>query len=315
MRCPLCCSESRVAFKAKEIPLRDCTVCRHRFAEVAADEEHVARVYDDTYFFGGEAGYSNYTAEGELLIERGKMYAEKLSKYAKPGRVLDVGAACGFLLKGFTERGWTGTGLEPNAGMVRIAREETGVDVVRGSLEGSALDRKFDLVSMIQVAGHFYDPVKAFKRAHEMLNVNGLLLVESWNRESISARLFGRHWHEYSPPSVLQWFSLRGLTGFLAGIGFEQVASGRPSKKIKGSHAKSLLRYRIGDNFLLKLVPDSLNIPYPSEDLFWALYRKGAEDISITGGPGQVDGDMPLETAENYPADIPQDNAERPLHA
>lgn len=310
MRCPLCCSESRVAFKTKEIPLRDCTVCRHRFAEVAADEEHVARVYDDSYFFGGEAGYSNYTAEAELLVERGKMYAEKIGKYTKPGRILDVGAACGFLLKGFTEMGWTGTGLEPNEGMVRIAREETGVEVVQGSLESSTLDRKFDLVSMIQVAGHFYDPLKAFKKAHKILNVDGLLLIESWNRESISARLFGRHWHEYSPPSVLQWFSLRGMTGFLKGIGFEKVASGRPSKKIKGSHAKSLLRYRIGDNFLLRLIPDSLNIPYPSEDLFWALYRKNAEDISVTGGREEFGG----ETVENYPANIPPDNAERPLH-
>ena len=99
-------------------------------------------------------------------------------------------------------------------------------------------------------------------------------MIETWNRESFSARIFGQNWHEYSPPSVLQWFSLDGLTHFLGEIGFEKIAHGRPPKKISGAHAKSLLKYRLGNNFLLKLIPDGLNFPYPSEDLFWAIYRK-----------------------------------------
>jgi SAM-dependent methyltransferase len=281
MKCPLCSSESNFAFNAKGIAVRDCIACSHRFAAIEASEDHVVKVYDDSYFFGGEAGYSDYTAEADMLVERGRMYAEKIGKYTAPGRILDVGAACGYLLKGFTDRGWSGMGLEPNAAMARLGRERMGLDVIEGSLESCDIDRRFDLVSMLQVAGHLYDPVKAFKTAYKLLNVNGLLLIESWNRESLSARLLRKHWHEYSPPSVLQWFSLGGLTRFLEGLGFETVATGRPSKRIKGSHAKSILKYRMGDNFLLNLIPDSLSIPYPSEDLFWALYRKSALDLTM----------------------------------
>lgn len=274
MPCTLCKSASAAAFQVQEIEIRDCISCGHRFAGVTADEEHVASTYDDNYFYGGGAGYSDYSAEADLLIKRGVMYSQKLSAFTKPGRMLDVGAAAGFILKGFANKGWDGVGLEPNDSMAGKARSELGLDVQCGSLETYNADQPFDLVSMIQVAAHFYDPQRAFSKAKELLNNNGLLLIETWDRDSLSAKIFGKNWHEYSPPSVLNWFSKEGLDGYLDSIGFEKVAGGRPSKKISGGHVKSLLRYRLGDNLLLKFIPESINFPYPSEDLFWALYRK-----------------------------------------
>ena len=275
MNCPLCQSESQFAFKAKGFALRDCVKCSHRFAEIAADEQHVAEIYNDSYFSGGGAGYSDYLAEAEILRNRGRMYGKILEKYTpKKGKMLDVGAAAGFILRGFIDESWRGIGLEPNANVAKTGHEKIDLDIRQGSLESFETDEKFDLVSMIQVAAHFYNPRTAFQKTADLLNENGFLLIETWNRASLSARLFGKNWHEYSPPSVLQFFSEKGLTEFLKDFGFEKIAHGRPSKKISGAHAKSLLKYRLGDNFLLKLIPDKINFPYPSEDLFWAIYRK-----------------------------------------
>jgi len=275
MNCPLCQSESKFVFEAKGINLLDCVACSHRFAEIETDENHVVETYDDSYFNGGGAGYSDYLIESEMLRKRGQMYAKKIEKFSDTkGKVLDIGAAAGFILQGFIDEGWRGTGLEPNAEIAKTGSKEFKLDIRQGSLESFQTDQKFDLISMIQVVAHFYEPKKAFENAFELLNENGLLLIETWNRESFSAKLFGENWHEYSPPSVLQWFSLNGLTEFLKGLGFEKISHGRPSKKISGAHAKSLLKYRMGDSSLLKLIPEKINFPYPSEDLFWALYRK-----------------------------------------
>jgi SAM-dependent methyltransferase len=275
MKCPLCQSESKFAFEAKGYDLLDCPNCKHRFAGIAADESHVSEIYDDSYFNGGGAGYSDYLTEAEMLRKRGQMYARKIKKFSdKKGEMLDVGAAAGFILQGYIDEDWSGIGLEPNAAIAKTGREDLGLDIRPGSLESFETDEKFDLISMIQVVAHFYEPRKAFEKAGALLNDEGLLLIETWDRDSFSAKIFGQNWHEYSPPSVLQWFSLAGLTGFLKDIGFEKVSHGRPSKKISGKHAKSLLKYRLGDNFLLKVIPDGINFPYPSEDLFWALYKK-----------------------------------------
>jgi SAM-dependent methyltransferase len=264
-----------MAFEIKGFTVLDCQKCGHRFVGIEAGERHVASTYGDSYFTDGGAGYSDYTAEADLLRKRGQMYAKRIAGIAKPGRVLDVGAAAGYILQGLMDRGWSGIGLEPNAAIAELGRLTLGVDIRLGSLESFETIERFDLVSMIQVAAHFYDPKLAFEKARELLNPDGLLLVETWNRDSITARLLGRNWHEYSPPSVLHWFSRRGLTTFLAGLGFSRITGGRPSKKISGGHIRSLLKYRLGGNFLLKAIPKNINFPYPSEDLFWSVFRKG----------------------------------------
>ena len=71
-------------------------------------------------------------------------------------------------------------------------------------------DGPYDLVVMLQVIAHLVDPLATGRRIAELLRPDGLWLVETWDRESRTARLFGRRWHEYSPPSVLHWFSRRG---------------------------------------------------------------------------------------------------------
>ncbi|HLM00561.1 MAG TPA: class I SAM-dependent methyltransferase [Pyrinomonadaceae bacterium] len=282
MNCPLCSSNSKEIFAAKGFPVRDCGACGHRFAEVSAGGNHVSEIYDDSYFNGGGAGYSDYLAEGEMLRRRGRDYAKILARHAaateEKGKILDVGAAAGFVLQGFCDAGWRGAGIEPNASMARAGREKFALEIFQGDFENfESGDEKFDAVSMIQVAAHFHNPRRAFQNAFDSLKPGGILLVETWNYKSLTARVFGRNWHEYSPPSVLHWFSPETLSGFLRReIGFEKLAQGRPAKKISGEHAKSLLRYRLGNKFdsFLKLIPGKINFPYPAEDLFWALYRK-----------------------------------------
>lgn len=275
MKCPLCGSESKFAFKAKGFNLLDCKVCSHRFAELNTDQSHADTTYDDSYFNDGGAGYTDYCLEAEELRKRGQMYSNKIANYRdKQGKVLDVGAAAGFILQGYIDKGWTGNGVEPNKAIAKIGTKEFGLHIEHGTLENFKTDKKYDLISMIQVVAHFWDPKKAFKNASNLLHEDGLLLIETWNRESISAKLLGKNWHEYSPPSVLQWFSLNGLTEFLKTLGFEMITKGRPRKNISGKHVKSLLEYRIGKNFFLDLVPNRMSFPYPSEDLFWALYKK-----------------------------------------
>ena len=276
MNCPLCQSESKIVFEAKGFPVRDCAKCRHRFAEVLTSENHVAQTYDDSYFTGGGAGYSDYLAEGEMLRRRGDNYAKILSKYTETGKILDVGAAAGFVLQGFVENGWRGIGIEPNRRMAKFGNERLNLEILNGDLENFQTAEKFRLVSMIQVVAHFHEPRRAFQNAVDLLEPNGFLLIETWNRASLTARIFGKSWHEYSPPSVLQWFSRESLSGFLDEFGFKKIATGRPSKKISGEHAKSLLEYRLSEKFspLLKIIPDKINFPYPAEDLFWAIYQK-----------------------------------------
>ena len=241
MICPLCNGPTKRLFAKHGYWICDCQVCHHRCAEIPSTEEHVARVYDDHYFHGGGAGYSNYVQEGAMLTAHGRRYAAVLARYMTPGMVLDVGAAAGFILQGLIESGWRGEGIEPNAQMAAYARAQLQVLVHVGSFEQFQPDTTYDLVTMIQVIAHFLDPRHAFQKARALLRPGGYLLIETWNRASWTARCFGRHWHEYSPPSVLHWFTPAGLGHLAAQCAFREVARGRPQKWLDGAHAKSLL--------------------------------------------------------------------------
>jgi SAM-dependent methyltransferase len=273
--CPICNSPSRALFVKDGYPVRECEVCRHRFAEVATDPGHVARVYGDDYFHGGGAGYGDYLSEGWLLRDRGRWYARLLRRYTTPGTLLDVGAAAGFILQGFLDRGWHGKGVEPNPGMAEYARTRLGLDVRTGTLEDLPPGDVFDLVSLIQVLPHFVEPRRALAAAAAVTRPGGFWLIETWNRDSWTARAFGQNWHEYSPPSVLHWFSPAGLQRLAGQFGFRKVGAGRPAKWINAGHAKSLLRHKLGAAAgVLGVLPDRLALPYPAEDLFWMLLQK-----------------------------------------
>jgi SAM-dependent methyltransferase len=278
--CPLCDGPSRRRFERHGFWIRDCRSCGHRFAEIDAAGDHVERTYGDAYFRGGGAGYLDYLAEARLLRDRGRWYARLLERYMEPGTVLDLGCAAGFWLQGLVDRGWQGRGVEPNAAMAEHARNVLGLAVEQGTLERLALEERFDLVSLIQVVAHLADVRRALALAAARVRPGGWLLVESWNRESRTARWLGRHWHEYSPPSVLHWFSPQGLRDLGERVGLREIGRGRPSKRIGAGHARSLLRYKYGGSALgralvgaLGLVPERASIPYPADDLLWMLFR------------------------------------------
>ncbi|HEY0510905.1 MAG TPA: class I SAM-dependent methyltransferase [Thermoanaerobaculia bacterium] len=244
---------------------------------------HVERVYGDEYFAGGGAGYDDYLAERDLLRNHGWRYGRLLRRYMPAGTVLDAGAAAGFVLQGLVDAGWRGRGIEPNARMSGHARTHLGLRVDTGSLESFRTEERFDLVTMIQVVAHFLDLRAAFQAASALTRPGGFWLIETWNRESWTARIFGRRWHEYSPPSVVHWLTPATLRDLAKQFGFQEVARGRPGKWLNGAHAVSLLTHKLGGGRpgrlvtgVGKLIPRSIPLPYPGDDLFWMLLRKQA---------------------------------------
>jgi SAM-dependent methyltransferase len=281
LTCPICRAPTRRRFQKNSYWIRECEGCAHCCAEITVVPDHAARVYDDRYFCDGGAGYPDYMREATPLRARGRQYARILSRFMKPGWVLDVGAAAGFLLEGLMDSGWIGAAVEPNPRMAEHARARLGVEVFTGVLEDFHTPEPFDLVAMIQVIGHFIDLQKALDAAAQATKPGAFWLIETWNRRSLVARALGNHWHEYSPPSVLQWFSPDGLQRLARQHGFREVARGRPAKRLIGAHAKSLVRYKLRHSRVapladkaLRLIPDNLQLPYPPMDLFWALFQR-----------------------------------------
>lgn len=282
MNCTVCNSDAtEFKFQKNEHRIMECLNCEHRFTDFKPTPEHVKEVYSDDYFFNGGVGYHDYTLEKDMLIKRGEYYADKMSKYMRPGKLLDIGAAAGFLLKGFENKGWKGTAIEPNNSMAEYGKKVIGVNIKRGTIETVKLKDKFDLVILIQVVAHIYDVKTSLNRISNFVKPGGHVLIETWNKDSLTAKIFGKNWHEYSPPGTLHFFSRKTLDQLMIQHHFFKITDGIPKKSIHSRHAKSLIRHKLLESKGLKwlaattsLIPGNMILPYPSEDLFWALYKK-----------------------------------------
>lgn len=283
MLCPLCQSQAGRLFDKNGYQILSCGACRHRFAapESPNRKGHVASVYDDRYFFSGGAGYPDYLAEADTLRDQGRRYGRLLQRFRPLGALLDVGSAAGFILQGLCDTGWQGEGIEPNNTMAEHARRELGLPVKTSVLEELEDVGRYDAVTMIQVIAHFVDPSDALRRVARATKIGGLCLIETWNWKSVTARIFGRTWHEYSPPSVVHYFSPERVLHLSGNFNYELVSTGRVPKWIGRRHAQSLIRHALDNSRIghalanaLSVIPSSFALPYPGDDLFWMLLRK-----------------------------------------
>ena len=223
MNCTICKSPGELGFIKNGYSIQKCQKCNHLYAGFKSTLADVHKIYSDDYFLKGGDGYPDYTKEMRLLIRHGEYYARKIKKYINPGVVLDVGSAAGFILKGFENMGWEGIGLEPNASMIKYGKEVLEVKLQQGTLESVHLDQKFDLIIMIQVIAHLFDLQSSLMNINSLLKEGGHILIETWNSNSLTAKLFGKHWHEFSPPRTLNYFSKITLDKLMGMYGFDRT--------------------------------------------------------------------------------------------
>jgi len=251
--------------------------------------QHVEIEFADEYFSGGESCYDDYDHKQEELQRQGKYYSNILKRHAVGDRgasdakpsVLDIGCAAGYMLQSLVDQGWRGVGIEANAKVADYGRERLGLEIYNSPIEEFQTETKFNAATMVQVLPHLIDPISSLRSVHELLKNDGLLMIETWDCNSLTARGFGRWWHEYNPPSVLHWFTRKSLPKILADNGFEVVKVSRPTKWISLGNGFAIARKSTQESLVARtllsptrLVPNVLKVPYFLDDVFWVLARK-----------------------------------------
>ena len=154
--------------------------------------------------------YSYASLEKPSLPERFKrrLDARLFKRLLKriPGEelsVLDVGGGTGWLLsmvRGLSSRIKETHEVDINAQSREIA-ESAGHTFHCQSIEDFAPARQFDLILMLNLIEHVSDPMSVLRSVHELLTVDGLLLIKTPNTNTLDCRLFRhRNWGGYHCP-------------------------------------------------------------------------------------------------------------------
>jgi len=100
--------------------------------------------------------------------------------------VLDLGAGGGEVVYALRQLGFPASGIEPNAGYARFARERLHVPVISGSWQEASIDPgSLSAVTLFHVMEHLDCPLQAMRLIRGWLRTGGLLWIEVPNVEAV----------------------------------------------------------------------------------------------------------------------------------
>lgn len=186
----------------------------------------------EEHYGDAEKYFAEHDLEGkvasyhEVLLSIGQLGATS-------GRLLDIGAGRGEMLKAATARGWKAVGLEPSSEFARFARKYSGAEVIEARLEDRPFEEdSFDVVTLGAVLEHVFNPVEVLSEINRVLRPGGILWLDVPNEAgafyrmgNLYQRLRGRDWvvnlSPTFPPYHVFGFTPRAVRSLATLTGFD----------------------------------------------------------------------------------------------
>jgi SAM-dependent methyltransferase len=189
-----------------------------------------------------------------------------------PGTLIDIGCAGGFFLSEAFSAGWTVFGVDVSPWSREQVRSRFGFEVFE-SIEAASrrIGPPVNAITAFQVLEHMPDILSTLQSLQKALRPEGSLVIETWNRSSVTSRLMGGAWQQLSPPSVVHLFDPLSLENLLDRSGFRPARLRPMTKFLSAAWAAGLVasKARLGllrtlaGAKLLRRIP----IPYFLDDL------------------------------------------------
>lgn len=183
--------------------------------------ETLAKIYGEHYYDAWGLQDNEQVVAG--LKKRTFKYV--LNKLAGHGKLLDCGAATGFLLEVAKDLGYEPYGLELSEFGANAIAEKFGKDrVFCGELQVAkwpGVD-KFDAITMCDYIEHVRDPRQTLELARGLLRDDGTLAITTPDAGSPSRKVLGNGWTHYKIEHLF-YFNKANLERLLLDVGFSSV--------------------------------------------------------------------------------------------
>jgi SAM-dependent methyltransferase len=139
-----------------------------------------------------------------------------------PGKLLDVGCGVGRLVSVMQKKGWDAVGIEPSSKAVEIAKKELDLTIQQTYLsETTFKPDTFDVVVLLAVLEHAFDPVELMEKAWKLLKPGGCVIFSTPNLDSLPYLLLeNKSEFSWFIREHINQFTLRTLRYLLKKVGF-----------------------------------------------------------------------------------------------
>jgi 2-polyprenyl-3-methyl-5-hydroxy-6-metoxy-1,4-benzoquinol methylase len=205
-----------------------CRHCGFCFTNPRPIPETLPSFYPLSYFKDEEKRPGLVKEDGSFKLAAEMDYRNRIvdieSHVQRRGSLLEIGPGTGAFLKVMQNRGWSVHGVELSVDAAEVSKTNEQVDVFCGSLEEYKTEQKYDVICMYQSLEHVTDPAYVIQRSYELLNNDGLVVIEVPNLKGfdIKTDLASRS-RTYDLPVHLSHFTPRVLARKLTTIGFKVI--------------------------------------------------------------------------------------------
>lgn len=174
--------------------LYECNDCHLAFRFPVRNRDE----YLDLYKSAPEGAYHNIALRHDQILVRDAILQRKTAG----GAILDIGYFNGALLNSLGN-GFDKFGIEASEAACVVCRGANVHIVAESAEQLSAVDRKFDVICLVDVVEHLVNPLELVKTAITKLNDGGHLIISTGNASSFAWKLFGgRYWYCSFPEHI-----------------------------------------------------------------------------------------------------------------
>jgi len=235
----------------------------------------ISGLYDKEYFngegFDHGVSYDTELAKPDII---NPVRLKNIERFGEKGRLLDIGCAFGRFLLAAKGLGWTPYGVELSKHAAAHAKK-IGLNVKQGTLIDAKFKKdNFDCITMFDVIEHLQNPLSVLEEARRILKKDGLIVIETADVSSLSARIRKDKW-TYFLLGHLCYFSRKTLRAMLKKAGFRKV------KEYHGDEIPIITRIKENvqrrDTILRKIAVT------PTTILVETARKSGINDLSVGG--------------------------------
>jgi SAM-dependent methyltransferase len=222
------CGESLTLYVLKNICRKgiicnvlECTDCQVAMTHPFPTDKEI----DDLYSTGNyrtDVGTRFNPIVENLVYQATAVKRRRIEKYAKIGKLIDIGCGRGLFLDVMRRGGWDVVGLELNKQTASYGKRVYDLDIYAGKdVELSLESENFDVVHFCGVLEHSKKPNVLLSEAYRILKNNGLLIVLLPDIRSFEFKLGREYWLHLDLPFHLFHFTEEGLIQILRKKGFK----------------------------------------------------------------------------------------------
>ena len=233
--CPICGVASKLAERVGGARYYGCPVCETLFQHPMPTIDEV-RGYLDTEYASGV--YNDYVAAANLKSLTFRTRAKAIANRVGTGRLLDVGASCGFFVDEALSAGFDAYGVELSSEALARAPEHLRTRLRLGDVNTIDLSElgTFDVITAFDVIEHVFDPVAFLRDVQRVAKPGTWVILSTPDVSHLLRHLLRSRWPMFQPMQHMVLFSPRGLRLALSAAGYRDIDIGPATKSLTADY-------------------------------------------------------------------------------